>query len=1156
MPSTDLTLLSRWIDHRDAQAFKELATEYAPRVYATCKRILRDASEAQDVTQECFIKLARVHSSPADSLGAWLHRVATNRALDCIRKDKRRRRREATYAAQHPVSTATTWDDISSFVDEAIAELPNHLRIPVVEHFYNDRSHAQIAEELGLSRQTVTYRIAGGIQALRKKLRKRGIVIATGALADLLLGNLAEAAVLPPSLTGALGTLALAGPPAAVSAGLSLSFLVSWKAAVIGAAVLAVAVTVPVLQAHVYTPHPESTGQETADVLSAGQPKGPATTGENTLLTQHEAAGKGLQESALVQEGEGPSMVGRVYDAQTGIEVPEASIRVIDSTKRHVVHAFTDSSGRFVFAGLHEGTYAVWCTHAPGFPFPTNTDTKTVTIKADAPVEVEFALSKGLSVTGIVLDADGIPVSKAYVSGLINSRAGYQSAQSRENGAFTLLGFVEGDEITVHASKTIDDATELKSYEYRGLIVQKDGLRGLEIVAHELTTISGRVVDAAGKPVAKVYVLAAPEQYLVAPPCDWQGAYRGAFSDSKGVFKIKDLFAGDWQVGFEETGVQQVVSTSPGEDVAGLTLVFTGEAPKHAPHTRTLSITGRVTAPDGNPIADVTIRANKEGTHSHSDSARTDAEGLFAIEGLSDGMYSLKATHPQYNTFEREGVAAETRGIQIQLTRRTPIEGRVVQADTGEPVTAFTVGLVSARAFAIAGPRSTSMRDYLSQGILLHVLDPDGRFLLEDTEPGDTYVFVAAEGFGWKFVPVSVSAAAQEPVSVTVRLQPEARIEGRVVTDRNTPVEGAYIFDMAVRHSFRRGFEETKKGALTRSDSSGAFTIAEQPGGPITLSVYHPNHPVATVETVLLPGKITPLTIELSNAGEVQGTVLYDGKPVAGQSVLLSGESKADRTQTSAEGTYSFSGVRPGQTRVWATLNGDRIGPSSDSRNLIRTAIVEGGYTTTVDFNFLPAEAGLEGVVSLGGSPPERYSLKLAITTSTGDVETFANPREEGGGMYHFENVPPGAAKLQAAASRGDEKVTAWYDVQIEKGKTLSFDIDFSEGCVLEGGVTGKFVHEQCRLFMYSHDRFAPEKLERMLVDHTIGMDNTDICAGVADDGTFHVAGLSPGDYTAVVIAVDTSAKETETRQKTMRRAVAAVTLTEKAPTMLQMHLE
>ncbi len=95
MTTQDSMLLQAWQARRDADAFRELVRRHGDMVYATCRRILRNEADAEDVAQECFVQLARSARDVKASLVGWLHRVATHRSLDLMRREARRRRREA-----------------------------------------------------------------------------------------------------------------------------------------------------------------------------------------------------------------------------------------------------------------------------------------------------------------------------------------------------------------------------------------------------------------------------------------------------------------------------------------------------------------------------------------------------------------------------------------------------------------------------------------------------------------------------------------------------------------------------------------------------------------------------------------------------------------------------------------------------------------------------------------------------------------------------------------------------------------------------------------------------------------------------------------------------------------------------------------------------
>ncbi len=56
---TDVTLWQRWQSERDPEAFAELVSRYSGLVFGTCRRILGNAADAEDVTQECFLEILR-----------------------------------------------------------------------------------------------------------------------------------------------------------------------------------------------------------------------------------------------------------------------------------------------------------------------------------------------------------------------------------------------------------------------------------------------------------------------------------------------------------------------------------------------------------------------------------------------------------------------------------------------------------------------------------------------------------------------------------------------------------------------------------------------------------------------------------------------------------------------------------------------------------------------------------------------------------------------------------------------------------------------------------------------------------------------------------------------------------------------------------------
>jgi RNA polymerase sigma factor (sigma-70 family) len=210
--SNDLTLLNQYAQRRDADAFGELVRRYAAMVYATCLRITRNQSDAEDAAQDCFLELARRAGTVRSSVPAWLHATARSRALMGMRSTGRRRQRELAVRETAPVEAAVEepgWDELRTSIDEALAALPDELRAPLVMHYLAAQPQAQVAQTLGISQSTVSSRIGRGIELLRGRLAEAGVTAPALALTT---GLAREGLVVAPAdLTASAMKLGLSG---------------------------------------------------------------------------------------------------------------------------------------------------------------------------------------------------------------------------------------------------------------------------------------------------------------------------------------------------------------------------------------------------------------------------------------------------------------------------------------------------------------------------------------------------------------------------------------------------------------------------------------------------------------------------------------------------------------------------------------------------------------------------------------------------------------------------------------------------------------------------------------------------------------------------------------------------------------------------------
>jgi RNA polymerase sigma-70 factor (ECF subfamily) len=157
----------------DRRALEQLLDRHADRVHAICRRVVGHPEDALDATQEALIAIARGISrfDGRSAFTTWLYRVATNAALDELRRKARRPRPVETLP--EPTAAASPLDERVGArldVDAALATVPEEFRIAVILRDLCDFDYAEIADVLDLPAGTVRSRISRGRAALAAAL--------------------------------------------------------------------------------------------------------------------------------------------------------------------------------------------------------------------------------------------------------------------------------------------------------------------------------------------------------------------------------------------------------------------------------------------------------------------------------------------------------------------------------------------------------------------------------------------------------------------------------------------------------------------------------------------------------------------------------------------------------------------------------------------------------------------------------------------------------------------------------------------------------------------------------------------------------------------------------------------------------------------------
>jgi len=163
----------------DASAFAALLAHHEPQVLGLLRRLVRDASTAEDLCQETFLRVLKglPHFRAESGLGTWIYRVAHNAAVDHLRArepgDSLDARAEEGYdppAAGPEPPAAVQEGEMRRAVDAALSTLPAPQREVLHLLYWDELSVAEIAGVTGLPEGTVKTHLFRGRQALRGKV--------------------------------------------------------------------------------------------------------------------------------------------------------------------------------------------------------------------------------------------------------------------------------------------------------------------------------------------------------------------------------------------------------------------------------------------------------------------------------------------------------------------------------------------------------------------------------------------------------------------------------------------------------------------------------------------------------------------------------------------------------------------------------------------------------------------------------------------------------------------------------------------------------------------------------------------------------------------------------------------------------------------------
>ncbi len=580
----------------------------------------------------------------------------------------------------------------------------------------------------------------------------------------------------------------------------------------------------------------------------------------------------------------GVDLAGRVVDDETGEPLPDVIVAYRDASEPEDpawlrftrTKQTTDAEGNFKFEGVPPVKVEV-IAYSPLYAEARST------VRAGEEDFAEIRLGKGASLSGRVVTSNRIaPIAGALVSlGDITGGSG-TTILTDVGGAFSFDRLSAGH----YQLKAESDNGQTQPLDI--VLRENEHVAGLTLVIkpEATTTIRGKVTGVLPNELPVVQVVANGRSGF--------SAYTS--TDAEGAYIIRRV----------PTGVVRLMATATPsfrsirksieirEGVQELTLDIEFPPPAR--------LYGRVTRA-GQSVFHATVVASPVDPQLPRASKETDQDGMYSIDGLSDGDYVVRVAGEEARKSVR--ISHDTL-LDIELPPSS-ISGRVVGVNSGE---ALAGASVQVRAVGQAG-NSGGQRTVVSDAL--------GRFSIEGIVPGNYQIVAHKPGFSVSTQTVSVSVSSG-PIDLTIFLTPAEGIEIRVrdgVSGLGLRSVAVSVFSGPVLLRMDVGLDETGRGELPQLPPGG-YSVFLSTQGYASKSVIGWTVPGSGLDVFLTPGGRLEIQVDSAYIGATARLLDANGiaypPTVSDPSFALS---QATVFRHLSPGQYSLSVRLPSETKTY-----------------------------------------------------------------------------------------------------------------------------------------------------------------------------------------------------------------------------------------------
>lgn len=764
-----------------------------------------------------------------------------------------------------------------------------------------------------------------------------------------------------------------------------------------------------------------------------------------------------------------------------GAGIAWAFVDLYDQHGLYFDYTYTDDQGRYDFSNLGEGTFYArtdtlgdyveeWYDDVPGasdqvFYDPLAAGATPIVVGwQDQLTGIDIALATAASISGVVEDADGGPVTNVYVDAYLPDGTRFLSTVTRTDGTYRLKGLPAGGYAvrtdtrgafmdTWHEGTT---AFDMVSPDEAGVgpylqLSPGQALTGTDFTLVTGGVLGGQVVASGGEPVAGIYI----DLYD-----DAGGRIEFSRSDTNGAFRLGGIPAGTYYLGTDSLGSYidlwysqrpALNPTNPVADGADAIALAAGEVRSNLVFTldQGASISGQVLGPLDEPVSNVVVDVYRDAVF--FDYALTDDSGRFEVAALPDAAYYVKVDslgryldewyldHAVHAADDPVGDGADAvtiaggisvTGLLFELDFGAEILGMITE-EGADPVADCYIDLHDESGKRLFYTQSASNGTFRLGGLPAgtYYLCTDASYRFVDEWYDDQVLFTRSHPVGNAALALTL-ADRQSITNVNMGLILGGSISGTVTGPEDAPLNATYV-DV---------FLGTNYYAYTRTDSNGQYRVNTLPQGPLYLQTDNPHDLVnewyqdayifhqglpeedgATPIQLARDEERTGVDFDLGPGSGIQGSVNRQGDGPLSQ-VLIDVFDYAGRhydvTISQADGTYGMERLPPGSWYVGTETFGEYADEWYDDvlRLTVDDPLADGAGTVVLSNGV--TVTGIDFILDLARYPAglriERRATGEVIVSWTGD-EDRAYQVERGADLpaEDWTTAPSGSAEIE-----------------------------------------------------------------------------------------------------------------------------------------------